>query len=66
MEALDPQNHRPMPGDQSGERRLVLPLREPLQQAPFAQARDRPTTEHPAKLLKNRSVISTHADGTPP
>ena len=49
----DAQDHRPVPRDQSGERRLVAFGDEPLQELAFGQAGDRPPVENVLQLLEH-------------
>ena len=53
--ATDAQDHRPMPRDQSGERRLVAPGYVTPQQRTLGQSRHGSAVEQAVKLIEDRA-----------
>ena len=64
--AADTQDHRPMPGHQRREGRLVAAGDKPLEQLPLGQPRDRPLVEDPVQLYQDGLRVSAHDDPAPP
>ena len=58
--AADAQDHRTVPRDQGGERRLVAVGDVAIQERALAQARDRTPIEQPVQLVEDRSRIRVH------